>query len=67
MVIGGDHPQFIAEAYCEAQPLDKFNRQLLFTCPKEWLPQTREQLLTACAYYKVKVNPDIEWFGYVPF
>lgn len=67
MVIGGDHPYTIAEAYTEPQRLDQFNRVLLFKCPEDWLPKDKANFLAACAYYKVSVPPDIQWFGYVPF
>lgn len=67
MVVGGNRPYTIAEAYCEKQPLDVFNRKLLFTCPEAWLPKDKTAFLAACAFYKVSVPPNIQWFGYVPF
>lgn len=54
-------------AYTEEQPLDCFERKLLFTVPEQWLPNNKEQFLKACAYYNVQVPENIVWIGYVPF
>lgn len=58
---------FVAEAFCEEYKSDLFTPQPLFRCPVEWLPETREKFLAACAYYEVKVPDNVIWAGYVPF
>lgn len=58
--------QCIVEAYTEEQT-SEFERKLLFTVPEQWLPNNKEQFLKACAYFKVQVPADVQWFGYVPF
>lgn len=41
--------------------------QLLFTVPENWIPETKEDFLNACTYFKQEVPSNIIWFGYVPF
>lgn len=65
-----DNNTICAEAYAE-EPVhivgDHFKRQLLFEIESKWLPQTKEQFLAACVYFKKEVPTKTIWFGYVPF